>query len=643
MEHIPPKYRYGVTWRAIVIGLLLIPLNSYWIYLTEVIRYAGHPTTISLFYNSICTLCAMIVTNAGLKRYRPSWAFSQAEMITVYVMVNISSALTGHDFIQVLVPIMTHAFMYAAPENQWQSTIQPHIPTWLSVRDPMAVRSFYYGASSLYDPHNFMAWAVPVLCWSSFIITMLVVFLCINVLLRKQWTERERLAYPLVTLPIDMTAEESPLWGNRLLWIGFGIAAAIDIINGLNMMYPNIPAIPIKLEDQSALFTTKPWNGIGWFPVDFYPFGIALGMLLPIDLLFSCWFFFFVSKAQLILSTYYGWNLIPNFPFQFEQSFGAYMGLAFFAIMMSRKFFWQLIRHFFYRKADIDDSGEAIPYRAAMWVIIAGSAFLFLFAYKAGMSPAIIVAFFTLYFALILAITRIRAELGVPAHDLHNAGPDKILPNVFGPSNVGTGNLTTLSLFYWFNRAYRSHPAPFQLEGFKMAEKTNASYSQLFWAMIIATVFGTFVAFWANLHHLYREGAASLPPPTVPLVYGAEAYGRLDNWLKVPTPPDMKVAAAMGIGFTVTLALDFLRVHLPWFPLHPVGYAISSSWAMGRLWVSMIIAWLVKLLIMRYGGLKGYRAALPFFFGIILGECVVGGLWTLIGALLKVPTYAFWP
>jgi hypothetical protein len=253
------------------------------------------------------------------------------------------------------------------------------------------------------------------------------------------------------------------------------------------------------------------------------------------------------------------------------------------------------------------------------------------------------VLFFALYFALILAIIRLRVELGPPAHDLHYAGPDQIIPKVLGPANVGPGNLTMLSMFYWFNRSYRSDPMPFQLEGFKMAEKSNSSYSRLFWAMLIATVFGTFIAFWANLHHLYRIGAAATPSPMVPLVYGSEAYARLDTWLKTPTAPDMKVALAVAVGFCLTLILDFMRMRLPWFPLHPVGYAISMSWAMTLLWVPMLIAWLVKLLLLRYGGLKAYRAVLPFFMGIILGECITGGLWTLIGALLKVPTYAFWP
>ena len=38
------------------------------------------------------------------------------------------------------------------------------------------------------------------------------------------------------------------------------------------------------------------------------------------------------------------------------------------------------------------------------------------------------------------------------------------------------------------------------------------------------------------------------------------------------------------------------------------------------------MAWLIKLLALRYGGIQLYRTLLPFFIGLILGTCVgVGG------------------
>lgn len=313
--------------------------------------------------------------------------------------------------------------------------------------------------------------------------------------------------------------------------------------------------------------------------------------------------------------------------------------------MVSRKHFIGLFKHFLGMKSDIDDRGEPIPYKVAIWALILGCAFLAGFAHKAGMSGWLIIVFFAIFFAMSIAITRMRVELGPPAHDLHAAGPDSIIPGLLGPKELGTQNLNVCSVFFWFNRAYRAHQMPFQLEGFKMAERTRTSYRGLFVAIAIATVFGTFVAFWIILHLLYKYGAGSstLGPPNVALVYGIEPWYRMDAWMKMPLPGDINRAIAIGTGFAITLILNSLRMRLGWFPFHPVGYAVSSSWAMQLLWMPMLIAWILKLTILRYGGLGLYRRALPFFLGVILAECVVGSLWTIFGIVFNVTSYAFWP
>jgi hypothetical protein len=238
-----------------------------------------------------------------------------------------------------------------------------------------------------------------------------------------------------------------------------------------------------------------------------------------------------------------------------------------------------------------------------------------------------------------------RAELGPPAHDLHAAGPDTIIPSLTGPRELGTQNLSVLSLYFWFNRAYRSHPMPFQLEGFKMAEKTRMSYRGLFWAMMLAGVFGTFVAFWVILHLNYQYGGASsnIGPPNVTMIFGGEPWNRMDSWIKVPRHTEVDRAIAISVGFVFTIFLNSLRMKIAWFPFHPVGYAVSSSWSMHRLWLPIFIAWIIKLMILRYGGLKLYRQALPFFLGVILGECIVGSFWTIWGIGFRIPSYAFWP
>lgn len=55
------------------------------------------------------------------------------------------------------------------------------------------------------------------------------------------------------------------------------------------------------------------------------------------------------------------------------------------------------------------------------------------------------------------------------------------------------------------------------------------------------------------------------------------------------------------------------------------------------------LAWLIKLPLIRYGGLPMYRRLLPLFFGLIVGDCVVGCAWTIIGLAGDLPSYRFFP
>ena len=76
-----------------------------------------------------------------------------------------------------------------------------------------------------------------------------------------------------------------------------------------------------------------------------------------------------------------------------------------------------------------------------------------------------------------------------------------------------------------------------------------------------------------------------------------------------------------------------MRAAFFWWPFHPLGYALCISWAVSVFWFSCLIAWIIKGLILRYGGMRYYSASRPFFVGMILGEFTMALAWTLINAL----------
>ena len=639
-----------VTWRAVLVALLLMPVNAYWVIRMEVIRYAGHPTTISLFYNVVFLLVVLIGLNTLVRRILPRLALEPGELITCYIMLALASAVTGHDMIEVLLPIMAHVHYYARPENGWLTDIIPYVPKWLSVSDKTALDGFYIGTGTFYTWHNIHAWLIPILSWTGLLSVLALVMLCINTLLRKQWTENERLSYPLVALPLEMVSPKTQLFRNKLFWWGVAAAATLHMWNGLAYMYPQIPMLPLKrsgpAQDLNTYVTQPPWNAIGWTPIAIYPFGVALGMLLPVDLLFSVWFFAWFWRLESVFGATFGYSEIPGFPYREAQSFGAYVGLAVFALYVSRSHFVRIFQGMFHWRTDLGDAREALPYRLAVAGIVLGSAAITWFCVSCRMSAGYIAAFFLIYFTLAIAITRMRAELGPPAHDLHMSGPDSMIPAITYSNQIPRSDLAMFSMFYGFNRAYRSHPMPIQLEGFKMAERIGGKYRPLFGAMMLAIVFGALCAFWADLHQTYQVGAAEkVASPNVQLIFGSEPWNRMAGWVRTPSPPQQQfnTQVAIGVGFAFTLLLNTLRLRMAWFPFHPVGYAVSSSWSLSLLWLPLMVAWIVKLCILRYGGLRAYRQALPLFLGVILSECVVGSLWTIYGIATGNPTYAFWP
>jgi hypothetical protein len=75
--------------------------------------------------------------------------------------------------------------------------------------------------------------------------------------------------------------------------------------------------------------------------------------------------------------------------------------------------------------------------------------------------------------------------------------------------------------------------------------------------------------------------------------------------------------------------------------LHPAGYAVSSTYGMRDYWSMFLLVWLIKRLLLKYGGLKLHRQVMPLFFGMILGEFAVGGFWAILGIILKTPMFNF--
>ncbi len=636
-----PAFR-PVSLRALLIGLALIPLNVIWVVWMERVDGRAFSTTTSLFFTAVFSLFLLVGLNALARRRLPARVLRQGELLTIFSMVSIGTAMAGVDFMSVLMTLMPHGFRFATPENGWRS-FWPYLPRWLTVRDRQALTGYYLGNSSLYRWTNLRAWLPPLSWWTLLILVLLWIMACLNTLLRAQWTDKERLTYPIVQLPVAMTAEDGSLYRARLFRLGFGVAGGLSFVNGLHFLWPNLPALTFNGVDASQWLTTPPWNAIGWLPLAIFPFIVGLGYLLPVDLLFSCWFFFLFWRLEKVAAAALGYMAEqPRFPYVDEQMFGGYVAICLFALWGARQHLRAVWERAFHGTGPASDAGEPMSFRTAVLGALGGLVFLIAFAYFAGLPIWLGALFFLLYFLIALAVTRMRAELGPPTHDLHFIGPDQSLYTMFGSSNLGAQPLGTFTLFHWFNRAYRCHPMPHQLEALKMGQVSRTSLRGIYAALFLAAFTGIVATAWTTLHVSYRMGAAARIHGWSSLGFGTEAYSRLSSWLSSPSRPDLRAMFGMVVGFVIASGLMLVKISVYRWPFHALGFAISGGWSMSWAWLSLFVAWTLKALILRYGGLRAYRAGLPFFFGIILGDFLMGGIWALLGLLYGIPIYSLW-
>jgi len=159
--------------------------------------------------------------------------------------------------------------------------------------------------------------------------------------------------------------------------------------------------------------------------------------------------------------------------------------------------------------------------------------------------------------------------------------------------------------------------------------------------LMLAAALGIPAALWAMLHGYYVQGA-SRDPSAATNAFGGETWWQLTSWINNPDPPERPALYAIAVGFLFTLSLMALRTRFAWWVFHPVGYAVSSSWSMNLLWLPLLVAWIAKAIIIRYGGGAAYQKVVPVALGLILGEFTVGAFWCLYGMVRHVNVYPFW-
>ena len=564
-------------------------------------------------------------------RFAAPVALGRCELIVAYIMMLTASAIPTMGLSEYWLTIITGAQYYATPENEWALLILPHLPEWITPQDPEAIKWFYEGAPRTAGV-PWAAWSGPLCYWAILIVALYLVMISSMVIMRRQWVERERLVYPLVQVPLAMVQSGGrrealgPFFKNPIMWVGFALPVFVSSLNALHAYFNFIPAIqlvssiPILRNTVSLIFRLS-------FPM------IGFAYLINLDIAFSLWFFNTIAKLIRgglgVLGVGSTEKLVygaSSEPILAHQGQGAMIVLVLFGLWVGREHLRDVLRKAFRGDDRIDDSGEMLSYRTAVLTWLSGVAVMTIWLWQSGLP--LWAAFLTVMLAILIfvGLTRVVAEGGVAAAVGPMISPT-VLVSAVGSSAIGPAGMVGLAYTFVWAADIRTFVMASCAHGLKLGE--GLGLRPLFWYMLLAIFVSIVGSVVAILHLAYEYGGINLNA----WFFGGGTRAPFDyiiTKLSAPTEPNIDGWIHTFIGGGIMALLMWVRQQFLWWPLHPIGYPIGAVWLMDQLWFSIALAWLLKLLAMKYGGPSLFRRARPFFLGLIIGQFFIAGLWLII-------------
>ena len=419
---------------------------------------------------------------------------------------------------------------------------------------------------------------------------------------------------------------------NRLVWVGFGIAAFFHLLNGLHEYVPALPRIPNRY-DLYTPFTERPWIVMGWWPqFRFFLYFSVIGItyFLAMDVSFSCWFFFLFFKLQYIIINAFAIPISPWISAR-GQTMAAYVVMVLAFLLNSRSHIKDLLRRTFLESAAstaIDDSDEVLPYRWAVLGTILSFLLLAGLCVYAGMSLWIACSIIALFLIASTALSWMVVNGGMlliqaPMY------PVEYFEITAGSRIIDANSLALLGFQRVMMRDWGGILMPSVLHGFKAADPVGLNRRSILGAMALAIVVAIGVSYAASLPLIYEKGGLNLQRG--PFIGSPRYFNHIVSLIQYPKDPKLGEAYSMLLGAGITGFLLIMQRQFMWWHLHPIGYVMGAVYSSYFLWSCICIGWFLKYLALKSGGIGSYRRLRPLFMGLIIGEFGIVGVWMIIG------------
>ncbi len=530
--------------------------------------------------------------NTLLKRIKQTLAFTPAELLLVYCMMLVACSVTEMGLGSQILPIISAPYYYANPQNEWANLVIPHLRKELIVTDKQAVTYFFEGLpKGMSIPWG--VWLKPLSLWIPFLLVLYFCTICIVVMLRRQWIEREKLVYPLTILPTEMVKEQEST-GNRkaflpkffknpLMWLGFAISFLIATMVALHAYNEMIPAprltqqIPVFRGTQNLIFKLS-------FPV------LGFVYLANLEISFSLWFFSIVFQIIRGIFNITGVSSTENigiygcagYAIFAHLGTGAMLAMVVYSIYIARSHFRDIWRNAIGKKA-VDDSGEILSYKTAFWGFITGSIFVLGWLKYSGLNLTIGLVFYVFALIIFLVLTRIVCEAGVPTL-VATIISSSIIISMWGSKNITPSVLAALALTYVYSADLRTFPMAASSMSLKIMDRFSQRKRYLFWAIMVAIFVNIVATMYFMLKISYQYGGINLNSWFFRGSPNA-AYDYVADLIKNPTDSNKIGWLCRGIGLVVMTGLMFMRQQFLWWPLHPIGFVIGPVWLLDQLWL----------------------------------------------------------
>ena len=612
--------REGVTARAIILGLALALVVIGW---NTYVEYIAHTARMNITHFPIALFAPYVVLtlgNALARRWHAPWTLTSTEVWTILAMGLVGAAVPAFGLTSYFLGMISIPYYLATPENQWGSYFHQYLPNWLiPSNEGGAMQWLFEGLPSPDMPIPWGVWFVPLFGWMTFIAAIVVGCICLAVMLRKQWAEHERLAYPILHPAGDLAEAEHrvPLLKNKFFLFGAAIPFLILSWNIISYFSPGFPVISL---------------GPGWMPMgvyfprihvrfNFYTVGFAY--FANLDVLFSIWVFYLFYCVQAMFYRRVGINLSNKGAAADAttslQAGGAFVAMVLFGLWMARFHIRDVFVKAFRGDRRIDDSDEMLSYRACAFGLLLSLIFLIFWFQAVGISWSVAIVLTLGIFITYLGTARVIAETGVIYFSMPMT-PNGLLPFIFGPRSFDGSTLTALRLVDSVRSQNKAMFMPPLVHAARIADMAGKNKKLLVVGIGLALVIGIGAAIAYSLYLGYLHGAYNFND--FPFTrYPPRTYDGLVTALKGEEKWESERPLFLLLGVVIFSLVSLMRYRFSWWPLAPIGMVVPLTHAVHSVF-SVFMAWGIKSIILRIGGVDLYRRLRPFFLGLLVGHAL---------------------